>query len=178
MKGFGEKNHPKKKISSNYRQKLNGDQLIKKAFQLQAQGDKLEAAKYYSYLIKEGIKDYRVYSNFGISREKNDELISVTVELKNDSNIDGEEVVQLYFNDSYSSVTRPVKELVSYKRVFIEPGETKTVKLKVPIENLAFYDINMVYCVEEGEFEFMVGGSSDSKFHLKKSIKIENRHEF
>ena len=36
----------------------------------------------------------------------------------------------------------------------------------------------MVYCVEEGEFEFMVGGSSDSKFHLKKSIKIENRYEF
>ena len=52
MKGFGEKNHPKKKISSNNRQKLNGDQLIKKAFQLQAQGDKLEAAKYYSYLIR------------------------------------------------------------------------------------------------------------------------------
>ena len=66
MKGFGEKNHPKKKISSNDRQKLNGDQLIKKAFQLQAQGDKLEAAKYYSYLIRKGIKDYRVYSNFGI----------------------------------------------------------------------------------------------------------------
>ncbi len=105
-------------------------------------------------------------------------MINVSVQIKNDSNIAGDEVVQLYFNDSFSSVTRPVKELVSYERVFIEPGETKTVKLKVPIENLAFYDINMVYCVEEGEFEFMVGGSSDSKFHLKKSIKIENRYEF
>ena len=66
MKGFGEKNQPKKKISSNNRQKFNEDQLIKKAFQLQAQGDKLEAAKYYSYLIRKGIKDYRVYSNYGI----------------------------------------------------------------------------------------------------------------
>ena len=108
------------------------------------------------------------YSNFELSKDDNEDLINVSVQIKNDSNIAGDEVVQLYFNDSFSSVTRPVKELVSYKRVFIEPGETKTVKLKVPIENLAFYDINMVYCVEEGEFEFMVGGSSDSKFHLKK----------
>ena len=118
------------------------------------------------------------YSNFELSKDENEDLINVSVQIKNDSNIAGDEVVQLYFNDSFSSVTRPVKELVSYERVFIEPGETKTVKLKVPIENLAFYDINMVYCVEEGEFEFMVGGSSDSKFHLKKSIKIENRYEF
>ena len=118
------------------------------------------------------------YSNFELSKDENEDLINVTVQIKNDSDIAGDEVVQLYFNDSFSSVTRPVKELVSYERVFIEPGETKTVKLKVPIENLAFYDINMVYCVEEGEFEFMVGGSSDSKFHLKKSIKIENRYEF
>ena len=118
------------------------------------------------------------YSNFELSKDDNEDLINVSVQIKNDSNIAGDEVVQLYFNDSFSSVTRPVKELVSYERVFIEPGETKTVKLKVPIENLAFYDINMVYCVEEGEFEFMVGGSSDSKFHLKKSIKIENRYEF
>ena len=118
------------------------------------------------------------YSNFKLSKDENEDLINVSVEIKNDSNIAGDEVVQLYFNDSFSSVTRPVKELVSYERVFIEPGETKTVNLNVPIENLAFYDINMVYCVEEGEFEFMVGGSSDSKFHLKKSIKIENRYEF
>ena len=119
-----------------------------------------------------------IYSNFELSKDENEDLINVSVQIKNDSNIAGDEVVQLYFNDSFSSVTRPVKELVSYERVFIEAGETKTVNLNVPIENLAFYDINMVYCVEEGEFEFMVGGSSDSKFHLKKSIKIENRYEF
>ena len=118
------------------------------------------------------------YSNFELSKDENEDLINVTVQIKNDSDIAGDEVVQLYFNDSFSSVTRPVKELVSYERVFIEAGETKTVNLNVPIENLAFYDINMVYCVEEGEFEFMVGGSSDSNFHLKKSIKIENRYEF
>ena len=65
MQGFGDKNQSKKKIISNENRKFNSDQLIKKAFQLQAQGKKLEAAKYYLYLIKNGLKDYRVFSNYG-----------------------------------------------------------------------------------------------------------------
>ncbi len=66
MKGFGEKNQSKREITSQNKQKVNIGQLIKKAFELQSQGKKLEAAKYYSYLIKQGIKDYRVFSNYGI----------------------------------------------------------------------------------------------------------------
>ena len=66
MKGFGEKNQSKKEITSKNNQKVNIGQLIKKAFELQSQGKKLEAAKYYAYLIKQGIKDYRVFSNYGI----------------------------------------------------------------------------------------------------------------
>jgi len=66
MKGFGEKNQSKKEITSQNKQKVNIGQLIKKAFELQSQGKKLEAAKYYAYLIKQGIKDYRVFSNYGI----------------------------------------------------------------------------------------------------------------
>ena len=66
MKGFGEKNQSKKEITSKNKQKVNIGQLIKKAFELQSQGKKLEAAKYYVYLIKQGIKDYRVFSNYGI----------------------------------------------------------------------------------------------------------------
>jgi len=66
MKGFGEKNQSKKEKISNNKQKINIGQLIKKAFELQAQERKSEAAKYYEYLIKQGIKDYRVYSNYGI----------------------------------------------------------------------------------------------------------------
>ena len=57
MKGFGEKNQSKKEITSKNKQKVNIGQLIKKAFELQSQGKKLEAAKYYQYLIKEGTKD-------------------------------------------------------------------------------------------------------------------------
>jgi len=66
MKGFGEKNQSKKEKISKNKQKVNTGQLIKKAFDLQAQGRKLEAAKYYKYLIKQGIEDYRVFSNYGI----------------------------------------------------------------------------------------------------------------
>ena len=64
MKGFGEKNQIKKEKISKNKQKLNTDQMIKKAFVLQAQGRKLEAAKYYEYLIKQGIKDCRVFGIF------------------------------------------------------------------------------------------------------------------
>ena len=55
MKGFGEKNQSKKEITSKNKQKVNISQLIKKAFELQSQGKKLEAAKYYVYLIKQGM---------------------------------------------------------------------------------------------------------------------------
>ena len=66
MKGFGEKNQSKKEKISKNKKKVNTGELIKKGFDLQAQGRKLEAAKYYEYLIKQGIKDYRVFSNYGI----------------------------------------------------------------------------------------------------------------
>ena len=66
MKGFGEKNQSvKTKITKN-KQNVNFNELLKKAFELQAHGKKLEAAKYYTYLIKKGLKDYRVFANYGI----------------------------------------------------------------------------------------------------------------
>ena len=65
MKGFGGNNQSKKKKILNNKQKVNISQLINKAFELQAQGKKLDAAKYYAYLIKQGIKDHRVFSNYG-----------------------------------------------------------------------------------------------------------------
>ena len=65
MKGFGGKNQSKKEKISKNKQKVNISQLLNKAYELQAQGRKLEAAKYYKYFIKQGIKDYRVFSNYG-----------------------------------------------------------------------------------------------------------------
>ena len=65
MKGFGEKNQSKKRNFPVENKKINTNKLINKAFELQAKGHKIESAKYYSYLIKKGIKDYRIFSNFG-----------------------------------------------------------------------------------------------------------------
>ena len=80
MKGFGEKNQSKKEKIAKNKKKISIQELIKKAFQLQAQGRKLEAAKYYEYLIKEGIRDCRVFSNYGgflneIGKRKDSELL-------------------------------------------------------------------------------------------------------
>ena len=66
----------------------------------------------------------------------------------------------MYIRDLVSSVTRPVKELKGFQRITLEPGETKTVALDITPESLAFYDIDMKYVVEPGEFEIMVGNSS------------------
>jgi beta-glucosidase len=68
--------------------------------------------------------------------------------------------VQMYIRDRISSVTRPVKELKGFKKVWLKPGETQTVKLGIDHESLAFYDVNMEYVVEPGEFEIMIGTSS------------------
>ena len=72
----------------------------------------------------------------------------------------GSEVVQMYIRDCVSSVTRPVKELKGFKKVWLQSGETKTVALDITAESLAFYDVNMKYRVEPGDFEIMVGNSS------------------
>jgi beta-glucosidase len=68
-----------------------------------------------------------------------------------------------------SSVTRPIKELKGFKKVSLQPGETKTVTLDITPESLAFYDINMRFVVEPGEFEIMVGNSSRDS-DLKKVV--------
>ncbi len=82
------------------------------------------------------------------------------VEVTNTGRRTGTEVVQLYIRDRVSSVTRPVKELKGFVKVTLKPGETRMVALDITPESLAFYDVNMKYLVEPGEFEIMVGSSS------------------
>jgi len=84
----------------------------------------------------------------------------VFLEVTNTGRRSGAEVVQLYVRDLISSVTRPVKELKAFQKVWLEPGETKTVALDITPESMAFYDVRMKYVVEPGDFEIMVGNSS------------------
>ena len=108
---------------------------------------------------------------------KQNQAITVTVEVTNSGEIDGEEIVQLYIRDKVSSATRPVKELKGYQRVALKAGETKTVSFTIDAESLAFYDINMAYCVEPGEFMIMTGASSNDKDLKSTTLEVNNRIE-
>lgn len=73
---------------------------------------------------------------------------------------DGDEVVQLYIRDDYSSATRPLKELKDFKRIHLKKGETQTVSFDITPEMLSYYNARMQYGVEKGTFTIMVGSSS------------------
>ena len=102
-------------------------------------------------------------------RIKRDGSTRVLADVTNTGGREGTEVVQLYIRDLVSSVTRPVKELKGFQRISLQPGETKTVAFDVTPESLAFYDVNMKYAVEPGQFEIMIGNSSRD-CDLRKSI--------
>jgi beta-glucosidase len=89
------------------------------------------------------------------------DTLAIEVTLKNKGNRGGKEVVQLYVRDVVSSVVTPVKQLKAFAKPFLNPGETKTISLKMPVQELALYDINMRRIVEKGEYELQIGGSSD-----------------
>lgn len=86
--------------------------------------------------------------------------VNISVNVTNTGTMKGDEIVQLYIRDKVSSVTRPVKELKDFKRITLEPGQTRTVTFTINRSKLAFWDLNMRYTVEAGEFEIMVGRSS------------------
>jgi beta-glucosidase len=94
---------------------------------------------------------------------RKDQSTRVLVDVTNTGKRAGDEVIQMYIRDCFSSVTRPVKELKGFMRITLQPGQTQTVALDITPEHLAFYDINMNYIVEPGTFEIMVGNSSQDQ---------------
>lgn len=90
------------------------------------------------------------------------DTLSITFELSNTGKFDATEIAQLYISDLVGSITRPVKELKRFERIDLKAGETKNVKLNLPIFELAFYGIDLKRKVEAGDFQLMVGGSSES----------------
>ena len=88
--------------------------------------------------------------------------ITVSVEVKNTSNTDGKEVVQLYIQDLFGSVTRPVRELKGFDLVEIKAGQTKTVTFEIDKKTIEFYTANSRWEAEPGDFKVFVGGSSDA----------------
>lgn len=102
---------------------------------------------------------------------KKGETVECRVTVKNTGKCAGKETVQLYIRDLVSSVTRPVKELRGFEQVTLKPGEEKEVVFQLHEKELGFYNGNLEYVVESGEFELMVGNSSD---HLKKTVILYN----
>ncbi len=86
--------------------------------------------------------------------------VHVQVDVTNVGARAGDEVVQLYTHHDVPAITRPVKELKGFKRVTLEPGETKTVTFHLAVNQLAFYDLEYRYVVEPGTVDVMVGHSS------------------
>jgi beta-glucosidase len=102
------------------------------------------------------------YSDLSINGGQAEAGQSVDISLKvtNRGDVRGDEVIQLYVRDEYASVPRPVKELKGYARLTLDPGASKTVTFRLPVDQLAFYDTGLNLVLEPGRILIMVGGSS------------------
>lgn len=97
--------------------------------------------------------------------------IQVSVDITNTGNYDADEVAQLYIRDLVGSVSRPVKELKGFERINLKKGETKTVTFTITPNDLMFYNQELEYKYEPGEFEVMVGPNSKDVQTLKFNLK-------
>jgi beta-glucosidase len=96
----------------------------------------------------------------------------VLADVTNTGKREGAEVVQMYIRDVVSSVTRPIKELKGFQKVTLRPGEETTASFDVTPDLLAFYDMDMKYVVEPGEFHIMIGNSSRDEDLAKITLTV------
>ncbi len=107
---------------------------------------------------------YTSFNYSGLKLDQNNltgnQTLKASIDVTNSGKYDGEEVVQLYIRDLVGSMTRPVKELKGFQKVFIKAGETKTVTFDITPEDLKFYNYDLKFDWESGDFVIMVGGNS------------------
>jgi beta-glucosidase len=104
--------------------------------------------------------------------------VQADFELRNTGRCAGDEVVQLYVQDLVASVTRPVRQLAGFVRVALEPGQTRRLRFRIHVSQLAFHDAALRFVAEPGEFELAVGASSEdlrqrARFALPGAAPIE-----
>ncbi|NDV94809.1 beta-glucosidase [Dysgonomonas sp. 521] len=120
----------------------------------------------FEYPFGHGIS-YTTFSYSNIKADKtqlplhSNEEITITVDVTNTGNRDGKEVVQLYTRDLVASLMPDVKRLRRFEKISLKAGETKTVSLKLKLDDLSFINLENKRVVEPGDFEFQVGSSSD-----------------
>ena len=100
------------------------------------------------------------------------DTMRLSVNIKNIGKLTGKEVIQVYINDVVSSVTTPVKVLKGFNKVLVNPAEEITVKFAIPVKEFGLWDQNLNYIIEPGEFEVMIGSSSED-LRLTKTITIQ-----
>jgi beta-glucosidase len=102
------------------------------------------------------------YSDIRLSKNqlKGDETLTASVTLTNSGKLKGEEVVQLYIQDPEATVSRPVKELKNFKKVLLQPGEKKEVSMEITTKDLMFYNSDLKYDWEPGDFIIFIGTNS------------------
>lgn len=109
------------------------------------------------------------YSDVTVSNAnpKGNQTIQASVTVTNSGNYDGAEVVQLYIRDLVGSITRPVKELKGFQKVMLKKGESKKITFDITPESLKFYNGDLKYDWESGEFDIMIGTNSEDVKHSK-----------
>ncbi|MDD4189859.1 MAG: glycoside hydrolase family 3 N-terminal domain-containing protein [Mangrovibacterium sp.] len=112
------------------------------------------------------------YSNLVVPLDvKNGETIEVRFTLKNTGKVKGDEVVQLYLHDVIASVVRPMRELKAFKRVTLEAGECREIVLELPYRSFCFWNRNLEFVSEPGEFKLFVGrNAADTR--LEGSVQV------
>lgn len=113
------------------------------------------------------------YSDIALSASAmgQDGSITAAVTVTNTGKRDGAEVVQLYIRDLVGSITRPVKELKGFEKIFLKAGESKTVTFKITPELLRFYDYDLKQVAEPGDFDVMIGEDSRNVRSARLTLK-------
>jgi len=102
------------------------------------------------------------------------EGVTVSVDVTNTGRLAGAEIVQVYVHDRECSLARPEKELKGFAKVFLEPGETKTVSIKLDFRAFSFYNVEYKqWITETGEFDILIAASSTDIRH-KLTVRLES----
>jgi len=89
------------------------------------------------------------------------DILTVSVDVRNSGKVEGKEVVQLYVNDEYSSVTTPVRMLKRFEKISIKPGETQKVSFNIASKDLGLWNQEMQLVTEPGQFKLMFAHSAE-----------------
>jgi beta-glucosidase len=102
------------------------------------------------------------YGDISLSRnvKTQNEAVTASVTVTNSGSREGTETVQLYIRDKAGSITRPVKELKGFQKLSLKPGESRTVSFRITQSDLSFYNSDLKWVAEPGEFDLMIGGNS------------------